>query len=123
MRRVESPLIGRTFEFGSFAETVGELGFDMNETFDYHAASFDYVLHKSKTTHDYYLRIDVETVSGYIEQPRAVIAVRDIRVLRAVYHHGFDYEGDIPAEMVKKAEAALRALHEKLGVKEPFTIA
>ncbi|PTQ53592.1 MAG: hypothetical protein HSCHL_1657 [Hydrogenibacillus schlegelii] len=123
MRRVESPLIGRTYRFGPFRDTVESLGFAMNETFDYHTAAFDYVLHKSKTDVDFYLRLDVDAVRGYIEQPQAEIIARDIRLLRAVYHRGFDYDGDIPREMVAKAEAVLRTLHERLMVEAAFRIA
>jgi hypothetical protein len=123
MKVVQSPLIGKTFDFHLLKHVLQDLGFIMGETFTYSYAVFDYELHKSKISYDYYLRIFTDAVKGHIEKSGCEVQINNIEIFKALYHNGIFRDDEVPQEYVKKAEALLKQVHEKLGVASEFTIA
>lgn len=115
MIRYESPLIGQTFTFGELRDRLEELGFHLNETFTYRFGAFDYVLEKSKSSYDYYLRLTVSVVKGFLESADAVVKIEEIYAIGALYHHGFQDHLDIPQPLQKKAQEIVTGLPRHLS--------
>jgi hypothetical protein len=116
MKVVKSPLIGKVYELDLLRHVLEEEGFVMGETFTYTYAAFDYELHKSKIEYDYYLRIFVDAVKGYIEKSGCEVQVNDIEIFKAMYHNGIFRDDDVPAQYVKQAEEVLKRVHDKLKI-------
>jgi len=116
--RYESPLIGQTFTLEKLREPLAELGFYLNETFSSHFGAFDCVLEKSKSSYDYYLRLTVSTVQGYLDAPHAIVKIEEIYAIGARYHHGFADDLEIPRPLQEKAKAIVDRLSKHLSHNE-----
>lgn len=116
MIKVDSPLIGKIFDFNALENRLADFGFFKNESYTYTYAAFDNALLKSKTEEDFYARIRVDVVEGAIEKPGCKVKVSEIQVFKAKYHQGIFRDEKVSKEYVNKAEEILRKVHEALEV-------
>lgn len=121
MIRYDSPLIGQTFTLEKLRDRLAELGFYLNETFSSHFGAFDCALEKSQSSYDYYLRLTISTVKGFLDAPDSIVKIEEIYAIGARYHHGFQEDLAIPRPLQEKAQTIVDRLPKHLSVNDPNT--
>lgn len=122
MKMIDTELIGKEFDYEQFDHALAKAGLYKGSNWDYHYASYDHYLSKSKIGENVYLRISVEAVKGQIEGSGCVVRVNDVIIVTGIYHEGLHPDIEVPNELVKKAEGILRQVKQELGLAPQFTV-
>lgn len=110
----DNGLHGLQVELSDLDASSDKLGF-VRWQWEYTRATYDLKIEDVPNREDYFLRFNVRSVEGKLEQPDCVLAIEAVYLGRATFPHGLDYNSPVPESVLKIAKQKLAALKQLLA--------
>src|SRR5690554_7099281 len=102
---------GLQSELGHLDEAATAVGF-FRWQWEYYRATYDMKL--IDNTDEYFLRFNARVTEGKMESKQAVLCMEDAYIGRATFHHGLDYNSEVPKSIMDLAGKKLALLKDQL---------
>lgn len=106
-------LNGLRSDLAHLDDSADKLGF-VRWQWEYRRATYDLKLQDRQNGEDYFLRVNVRSVEGKLENPEAVLEVEAVYIGRATFPHGLDYQSPIPQPVMNIATQRIEELKNLL---------
>ncbi|MCI3921506.1 YugN-like family protein [Paenibacillus sp. TRM 82003] len=109
----DSGIVGLQAELADLDESSSKLGF-VRWQWEYTRATYDLKIDHIPNREEYFLRFNVRTVEGKLEQKDAVLVIEAVYLGKGTFPHGLDYASAVPEAVVKTAKQKLSAFRQLL---------
>ncbi|MCG0314913.1 MAG: YugN-like family protein [Calditerricola sp.] len=117
MEIANTGLAGIERTLGELDALMDDLGF-VRWAWDYDKAYYDFKLVDKDTGATYYLRVPADAVKGRLENPMAVLKLKEPVIAKHLFPHGLDYDAPVPVSVEQAAKRALDELKAALEKEE-----